>query len=230
MTQTTSPGGDAHARLGRGPLSRERILQAALELIDREGLESLSMRRLGAELGVGAMALYNYVPSKEALLEGVAETLMEEIDLASAEDDDWTRALAGLATSFRDVMLSHPNALTLIETKPAITPEAFRPIELSLSILRKAGFDPEQALQAHWALVGYVTGHISFQCNNPLHTHDDRHAEEIALRKANLPFEQFPRLYECMPYLARADFDAAFRRGLRALIEGLRMQLAENSP
>jgi len=208
----------------RPSLSRDRILGGAVAVIDREGLDALSMRRLGSELGVGAMALYNYFPNKDALLEGVTEALLAEIDLSAGDHDDWAEAISGLARSFREVLLAHPNAFPLIESKPAVTPDAFRPIELSFAVLARAGFDPQTALQAHWAIVGYVIGHVSFQVNNPLHQPGHRQ-EEIAIRRANLPFEQFPRVFEVLPYMAHQSFDDAFDFGLKALIQGLKDEL-----
>lgn len=212
----------------RPALTRERILASALELIDRDGLESLSMRRLGAELGVEAMSLYNHIPSKEALLDGVLELILGEVELPGANPSDWGAALAGAFGSFRKVLLEHPNALSLVTNKPEVTPAIFKPIEMSLSILRGAGFGPEMALQAHWAIVGFTLGHVGFQVGSPYH--DEEHMqEEIEMRRAALPAEEFPTLFEVMPYAMNCDFDAAYEFGLASLIEGLRAELARST-
>lgn len=217
---TKRPEGDQ-----REPLSRTRILACALAMIDRYGLEGLSMRRLAAELDVSAMSLYNHVPNKDALLEGVTEALLGEIDLSAVAREEWDEALRAGFRSFRTALLSHPNALPLIQTKPIVTPEAFRPVELSLATLRRAGFESNTALEAHWVLVGFTIGHVSFQLTNPLN--DPLTSEsEMFLRRQQLPAEEFPNLFECLPHAIGCDFDAAYAFGLDTIIEGLRVRLA----
>jgi AcrR family transcriptional regulator len=209
----------------REPLTRERILACALQLIDRDGLEELSMRRLAAELDVSAMSLYNHVPNKEAVLEGVTEVLLREIELTEMEGLDLETGLKAGLRSFRRVLLDHPNALTLIETRPIVTPDALKPIELSLATLRRAGFSPDDAVRAHWMLVGYTIGHVGFQVNSPI-ADPSRVQDEIAMRRQTLPVEQFPNLFECLRMAIEGDFDAAFEFGLDAIFAGLKAKLA----
>jgi AcrR family transcriptional regulator len=212
---------DSQARRAR--LTRERILAKALEIVDRDGLEALSMRHLAAELDATAMSLYNHVPSKEAVLEGITEVLLGEIDLSAVEGDDWAESLKAGHRSFREVLLRHPSALPLVSTKPIAGPDAFRPVEVSLDLLRRAGFDPENALRAHWALVGYTLGHVGFQCTNPLAS--EQAMEDLIERKTALPPEQFPRILETLPHAIDCDYDGAFEFGLDTIIEGLKSRL-----
>jgi AcrR family transcriptional regulator len=213
------------AEAGREPLTRARILKRALELLDQDGLEALSMRRLAGDLGVSPMALYNHVPNKEALHEGITELVLGEIDISSvASGDHWTDGIKAAVSSFRDVLLRHPNAIQLIQTKPITTPEGFRPIEASLAAIRRAGFDPETAVHVHWAIVGFAMGHVSSQVSNPLQ--DPEILEQsIEVRRQIFTPEEFPALSESMPYALECDFDAAFDLGLDALLQGLDARL-----
>jgi TetR/AcrR family tetracycline transcriptional repressor len=209
----------------RAPLTRQRLLDRALAVIDRDGLENLSMRRLAAELDVSAMSLYNHVPSKEVLLQGVTETLLREIDLSAAEAEDWTEAIKEGFRSFRRVLLAHPHALPLIQTRPALSPEAFRPVEVSLATLRRAGFDEEGALKAHWLLVGYTLGHVAFMLSNPLSRPSESPptagVEALAGSEEIAP-EEFRNLFECLPFAVDCDLDEVYEFGLETIIEGLR--------
>lgn len=209
----------------REPLTRERILSGALALIDREGLAALSMRKLGAELGVEAMSLYNHVPNKDALLEGVAEKMLGEIELPPIEGRDWQSATRTACRSFREVLLAHPNAIPLIAGKPDLSPEGFQPIELSLGMLKQAGFEPAEMYMAHWLIVGYTVGHVTFQIASPLGDPDSA-AAEVARRRELLSPDEFPHLLEVLPYAAECDWDKAFLFGLDTILEGLEKRLS----
>ena len=213
----------------RSPLSRRGLLDIALTIIDRDGLESLSMRRLAAEFDVSAMSLYHHVPNKEALLEGVTETLLAEIDLSAADSDDWTEAIKEGFRSFRRVLLAHPNALPLIQTKRAPSPEAFRPIEVSLATLRRAGFDEEGALKAHWLLVGYTLGHVGFMLSNPMLRSEDGPPTDLPA-DAGIATEEFHHLFECLPFAVACDPDEVYEFGLETIVEGLRRRVGEGLP
>lgn len=217
MTETTT------SRL-RTPLTRERILRGALAIVDRDGLEALSMRKLGAELGVEAMSLYNHVSSKDELLEGVTGILLQDIELPDPSVGDWTDSMKTGLLSFRSLLLEHPRFIPIIQSKPDVTPEAFAPIEFSLDLLRRAGFEPEDALKAHWALIGYTLGHVSFQTSSAFSDKESAQSH-IALRHEALPEKEFPRLFEVLPYLAECDFDAGFEFGLDTLLAGLKQKL-----
>jgi AcrR family transcriptional regulator len=222
-TVTAPEGGDGGAP-PRERLSRRRILECALAMIDRDGLEALTMRRLAAELDVSAMSLYNHVPNKEALLGGVTELLMGEIDLSSVEAEaNWVDALKAGFRSFRQSLLAHPNAVSLIESKPMVTPASLRPTEVSLSVLRRAGFDAEGAMKAHWLLVGFTIGHVNFQCAGPCDDPAMAEAGWLELRRA-LPVSEFPHLLEALPY-ATHDLEHGFEFGIEVIIAGLQETL-----
>jgi AcrR family transcriptional regulator len=147
------------------PLSRERILAAAVKLADREGLDSLSMRRLGHELGVQAMSLYNHVPNKEAILDGLVEGVFAEIDLPEPAPD-WETELRRCALSAHDALRRHPWACPLAML-PAVGPASLaarlRYVESLLRTLRTAGLTPRDASYAYHALDSHTFGFTMWQ-------------------------------------------------------------------
>lgn len=146
--------------MAKRPLTRRRILRAALKLIDRDGLDALSMRRLGAALGVEAMALYRHFASKEDLLEGVAEILLEELELPPAGTAGWEEAWTALAHSYRRLAHGHPGAFRVLALSPLSTAARFERARAPVAILREAGFDEHQAEQAFGTLLSYADGYL----------------------------------------------------------------------
>src|SRR5918998_3091281 len=142
----------------RQPLSRRRILEAAVRFVDREGLEALSMRKLGSELGVEAMSLYNHVPNKGALLDGMVEVLLGELEVPP-EGKGWEDRIRDAYRRFRRLAHDHPDIFSLLITRP---PEAMYGVWLAeefLRTLREAGFEPRMALHAFRALNSYTVGY-----------------------------------------------------------------------
>ena len=144
----------------RPPLDRRRILEAALRLIDEHGLGELSMRRLGAELGVQAMSLYRYVPSKQAVIEGVRQLIFDELARlrpARAATGHWEEDLFVMARAFRDACRRHPHALSLFATDvDRAYAAAARFYEPALAALVAAGFAPDDAVDAVRTVTRYV--------------------------------------------------------------------------
>src|SRR5262245_26008166 len=120
-------------------LSRERILKAALAIVDREGLDAISMRRVGDALGVEAMSLYNHVANKAAILDGIFESILEELPVAPRASS-WRAILRERARSLRAVLGRHPNALPIVATRVAVTRVSLAYLETILALLRVAGF------------------------------------------------------------------------------------------
>jgi AcrR family transcriptional regulator len=182
--------------MAKRPLTRRRILRTALKLIDRDGLDALSMRRLGAALGVEAMALYRHFASKEGLLEGVAEILLEELELPSAGTASWEEAWTALAHSYRRLAHSHPGAFRVLALSPLSTAARFERARAPVAILRDAGFDALQAERAFGTLLSYADGYL---------------LRELADRDDVLRPE---------------EAEAAFDFGIRAILAGLERELA----
>jgi AcrR family transcriptional regulator len=132
----------------RRPLSKERVLETAVALAQREGLVTLTMRRLAAELGAGAMTLYHYVPNKEALLDEMVDLVFGEIELPTT-DVDWRTALRRRARSTREALNRHRWAVGLMESRTTPGPHSLRLHDAVLGVLREAGFSVELAIQAY---------------------------------------------------------------------------------
>jgi TetR/AcrR family tetracycline transcriptional repressor len=199
------------------PLTRERIVTAAIGVVDREGLSALSMRRLGAELGVDPMAVYYHVPNKDALLDAIVEAVMGTIDLTV--DDSSSPAeerIVGAARAYRDAMLAHANALPIVLTRGPRTRNSMRPVELLIGILRDAGLPPSRAMAGMNAIAATVRGTIGMVADNA----SELSPQELEALAAEYPADEFPNLREAAS--CPADFlNEDFEFGIRALARGL---------
>jgi len=203
----------------REPLSRRRVLEAGVRYVDREGLEALSMRKLGAELGVEAMSLYNHVPNKSALLDGMVEVLLGGLSIPP-KDENWEERIRGAYRALRLVAREHPNVFPLLMERPPDTMDGVWLVEEFLETLRGAGFEAETALHAFRALSSYVTGYAMSEIRG--------FAMEPAGTRPGaleLPPEKFPRLSELRSVLGKVDRDAEFEFGLDLIFAGLRVKL-----
>ncbi len=154
----------------RVPLSRERIVNAAVEFIDEHGLPGLTMRRLGERLGVEAMSMYRYVPGREELLDAVVELIVAEMrkdeDVIDAPRDGWQDFLQRLAHGVRRVALAHPRAFPLVASRPLEAPWLRPPlrsldwVEKFLNGLLEEGFDDDSAVGAYRAFSSFLLGHL----------------------------------------------------------------------
>ncbi|MDH4145025.1 MAG: TetR/AcrR family transcriptional regulator C-terminal domain-containing protein [Acidimicrobiia bacterium] len=145
---------------GRSPLSRERVLAAALGYIDLHGAEALSMRKLGAELGVEAMSLYNHVANKDDLLGGVASLLLELVEVPDPPLPDWRAQARLIADNVRAVGLAHPHAFPLLASRQLSSLDSWAPILAAFDLCRSAGLDDRAAAQAVSALSSYIVGAV----------------------------------------------------------------------
>lgn len=203
----------------RKALSRERILRTALSIVDREGLEAISMRRVGEELGVEAMSLYNHVANKAAILDGIFETVLAELPPAR-RSASWQAALRDRARALRAVLRAHPNTLSIFATRPAVTPAAIAHVEMVLEVLRSAGFSVEDSLSALQVLSAFVVGHT-------VASYAPRPADEASWPAYDrLSEEQFPRVREAARQLAAHDLEKEFELGLEMMLSGLELRLA----
>lgn len=207
----------------RRPLSREVVLEVALQLVDQQGLEALSMRRLGKELGVEAMSLYNHVPSKAALLDGLIERVVLEIELPDPTKD-WIDQAREMASSYRAMANAHPHVVALIASRPFNTVAALEPLERALGVFRSAGFDEPTALRAFRTLVSFATGYTLAETEGFFGEHTPADTEDV-LRPEDLDPARFPNLIELLPTIANCDHDEEFEFALDVIIEGLRSKL-----
>jgi AcrR family transcriptional regulator len=195
--------------------------------MDREGIDAVTMRRLGRELGVEAMSLYNHVRGKEGVMTGILEVLLAEFDVPEDEGGDWVERIRHLAREFRRLLQAHPNLIRLIAEQAGrpISVEALRPAEATLSSLRRAGLSPEATTHAYRALAGYVMGSVLLELGG-----FSSDAARVSLwahpsAMAGLPLDRTPTFVEMLPHLLQCDADAEFEFGLEVLLAGLRARL-----
>ena len=214
-TQTTSPPEP------RVPLTRERVLQAALALADAGGIESLSMRKLGQELGVEAMSLYNHVANKDDLLGGIVDLVVGEIAVA-ADDKEWKAALRETAISSHEAFLRHRWACSLV-MRAGAGPARMRWMECVLRTLRRAGFSAELTHHAYHALDSHITGFTLWQVSMPFSSRE----EMVDLAEgflSEIPADEYPYVIEhAEQHIAPASPDGKteFEFGLELILDGL---------
>ncbi|WP_345216557.1 TetR/AcrR family transcriptional regulator C-terminal domain-containing protein [Georgenia halophila] len=217
-------------------MSRERVLQAALALVDAEGVDALSMRRLARELGCNAMALYRYAPSRDALLDGVVESVMAE--LASTRDGaDWEDQLRRTAHDFRNLALAHPRVVPLLATRPLSTPlglrplGTLRPLEMLVALLVDAGFSPSDALHVYRAYFGFLYGHVLTELQEVAAVANPEESNDLLrLGLHRLPPREFPHVRRLASELADYDGATELDQGLDILLTGLLNQLRPGAP
>ncbi|MCB1338004.1 MAG: TetR/AcrR family transcriptional regulator C-terminal domain-containing protein [Maritimibacter sp.] len=215
----------ADARPGAGapaPLSKERVLRQALTLADTEGIDALSMRRLGRALDAGAMSLYHHVRDKDELLDGMVDLVFAEIHLPES-GGDWQAAMRARALSARDVLARHPWAIALMETRTAPGPANLRHREAVTATLRGAGFSVRMATHANWLLDSYIYGYALQLATLPFADADELKdmTEEVFLPQ--LPPEEYPYLNESATELMQSGYDPAdeFAYGLDLILDAL---------
>lgn len=231
MAPAKTPQADATQPKAR--LSRELVLTTALALLDAGGLESLTMRKLGQELGRDPMSLYRYAQNRSALLDGVLEMVLDQLDVTDS-GSDWKAQLRDIAHSLRLLALEHPNVVPLLVTRPLSTPlglrplGTLRPLEQILGLLIEAGFAPADALHVYRAYYGYLYGHLLNELQEYV---VDVEENEALLRLAlhRLPAKEFPRLRAMAADLADYDGIAELDQGLAILLTGLEVQLSAHA-
>jgi AcrR family transcriptional regulator len=208
-----------------GQLNRSMILQTALRIVDRDGVDGLSMRRLSEAVGRDPVMLYRHVPNKAAVLDGVAELVLAQLSVDST-DPDWAAQLRTVARDFRQLALTHPNVVPLLVTRPLATPLGqrppgmLRPLEDVLALLTSAGFTGEDALHIYRVLFGYLYGHILNELQEVIERPEETdHVLRLGLHR--LTITEFPQLRALAPALASYDGAAELDRFLDLLLPGI---------
>jgi AcrR family transcriptional regulator len=210
---------------GSDKITREVVLAAALEIIDRDGAEALSMRRLAAALDRDPMIIYRHAPNKAALLDGVTETVLAQLKVDPA-DPDWAAQLRTVARNYRQLALAHPHVVPLLVTRPLATPLALRPLgtlrplEDILTLLTRAGFTGSDALHIYRALFGFLHGHVLDELQELIEKPEETD-DLLRLGLHRLPIGDFPLLRSLAPVLASYNGAAELERGLDILLTGL---------
>jgi len=206
----------------RLPLSRDRILHAALELADESGIESLTMRKLGRALGFEAMSLYNHVANKDDVLDGILDLVLAESE-PPAPEGDWDAAIRESAVSVHDALRRHPWACTLLMSPEHARPARVRYMDLLLGRLRKAGFSAETTYHAYHVLDGHIFGFSLWETG---HTYTPEQTADFAATFARtITADEYPYLHEhAQQHFAEGPHREvrAFEFGLDLILDGLR--------
>ena len=206
----------------RTPLTRDLVLETALRLADQGGLESLSMRKLGQELGVEAMALYYHFANKDEIVDGIVDLVFAEVELPAASPD-WRTAMRRRAISLRDALLRHRWAIGLMEARRSPGPANLRHHDAVIGSLRAGGFDIAMAAHAYSLLDSYIYGFALTKMNLPFDT-----AEEVGDVAQTMlepfPAGEYPYLMEILTeHVMKPGYDYGdeFEYGLDVVLDGL---------
>ncbi|MGC9665815.1 TetR/AcrR family transcriptional regulator [Planosporangium sp. 12N6] len=200
-------------------LTERTIAEAALAVLDAEGIDALTMRRLAAELSTSPMALYNHFPDKEAVLEAVTQLILAEIDAPPA-GVSWQDTARRIMRSARAAGLHHPHAAPLIARFPPRTPDALAFVEAGFRSFRAAGFDARATAQAYRTLVAYSLGTTQIELGKYFTVHPAAHTQPESLDQLSTG-RLLPAVTEVGPELARQDPDNEFEAGLEVVLAGL---------
>jgi AcrR family transcriptional regulator len=189
-------------------------------LLDREGIEAFSVRGLAENLGVTPMAIYNHVDSKQDLLTAIAETVVEQVEYPSIQGD-WRKVIRVCFQALRRACLAHPGAVPLVESAQKLPASIFRPMEITLTVLRKAGLRPEDALRAYFLLTTFTLGQLSYQIRGWSQGVDPG----AAVRNNRISRVDFPEVFQAISRAEQWNFDKSFEFGLSVIIAGLSLKV-----
>ena len=199
-------------------LTRELIVHAAVELVEREGARALSMRAVGAELGVSAMAMYRHVPSKDALIEGIAEYVMTGLDVPEDPATDWKEGARALMRAFRAIAQEYPRSLALILASRIAIPVGLRAIERALTLCAEAGLDGPTSVHVTRAMMAYGLGS---QLREATQNRRQGSQEDPATTVRTLSAGRFPHVASLPAELVEHPPDADFEFGLELFLSAI---------
>jgi AcrR family transcriptional regulator len=215
---------------GRPGLDRRRVLDAAVEFIDEHGLSALTMRRLGAHLGVEAMALYRYVPGRESLIDGVVETVLDGLyadpEVHITPVHGWQDYLHRLAHGVRRIALAHPAVFPTVSTRPPAAPwvrpplRSLRWVESFLGALTGNGFSDEAAVAAYRAYTSFLLGHLLLEVAQrgvPISPEDEPEGSP----EVTVDLDDYPNVQRLEPLLSQDESAAEFDEALESLLDRL---------
>jgi AcrR family transcriptional regulator len=222
-------GGPAESNNHGGPrqrLTREKVLRAALEFVDANGLVALSMHKLGAELGVQGMSLYSHVENKDALLDGIVEAMTWEAQMPPADGTDWRAALRHLAGEIRALILRHPAAAPLLVSRRIMPTRRLEQVDAYIRLLMRAGFTEDRAMDVLRTVVMYAHGYALVEaCFTACAGCGPWPGDELSqMRRVT---EMVPRdapdhlLRLAMLFCGQCDMDEQFELGVDLMIRGL---------
>jgi len=205
-------------------VTRERIVEAALRVMDTEGLDAVSMRRVAREVGVEAMSLYHHVRDKDDLLRAICDRAMDSFEFPQAAGE-WSEQIRAGARAWRRLLQAHPDLMRLFAMTHGPDPrsaEALEPTEFAMRVIRAAGLSDRDTLQAFHAFGGYIQGFVMME-GGPIKGTPD-HGE--AFDADAIPADAYPVLAAVSRYFAECDADEQFEFGLDLMIRGLEARVA----
>lgn len=203
----------------RAGLTADAVLEAGRDLVEREGVEALTMRRLASRLGVAPNSLYSHFPDKSALLDAILDSLLAEVESNDAAMLDWQDGLVSLMTESRRMLLAHADLLPHLFSRPMRGPQATRLGEETLGLLARGGIDGPPAVDALRALLTFTFGSVALDAPRRLEPDPDARQRASAAAFASDPSS--PRMAALAEPLSRPPADGAFESGLRWLIDGI---------
>jgi len=228
---------------GRQPLSRDLILDTAISYMDAQGIQHLTMRRLGQQLGVEAMSLYRYVNGREDLLEGVVDRLVDQIRVEPGTrmepEDGWQAFLQWMAHSVRRLALQHPAVFPLVATRHPAAPwlrpplRSPRVVEEFLTSLTARGFTEKQAVRAYRTFSSFLLGHLLLEVatlgaeTGPVEEPLDEGGAALPGGVQELDLAAFPTVERLRPLLSEDHTDDEFEQALEALLDRIDLELSQ---
>lgn len=210
--------------MSRSPrLTPDRIVSAAIELVDDEGLDALSMRKLARRLGVEAMSLYHHVASKGALLDLMVEQVYGEIQLDLVADR-WQDQVSNAMRSLRSALIAHPNLLPVVATRPVMSNKTMAMVELGLAILVNAGFTLDRSRQVMNVSVSFVIGHTLTEVGGSPMMFDGYDSKAVTEFRTSISDEELPLVASSIGRTPE-DRAAEFGLGVQCLVEGISAEL-----
>jgi AcrR family transcriptional regulator len=212
----------AAKRVPRNTLSRARVIDGALALVDTDGLDAVTMPRLAKHLGVGTMSLYRHVDDKNDLINAVAERVLGDVQVPDGNDDDWEGRVVGYLRALRGAALAHPAIARILAERGLTVGPVFEQLEQAHSILRRAGFSDEGAVRAFYTLFTYVFGFVIWELprvhEQPARSYVDSWNTAID----QLDINAFPTMHALREELTTAASTEQFEYGLDCLVRSLR--------
>lgn len=204
-------------------MSRARILATALDLVDQDGLEALTMRRLADQLRVDPMSIYNHIDGKDALLDGLADALWDQVE-PPRRDSNWKEGFRSLAASLRSLAHAHPHAYALLFSRGVLPEPALCAFDASLAALERAGLDRQAAAEMLRTLLSYAVGYGMLELP-AASVSGSTELERLVSIARSVPRDAPANLVEVARLMADCDMDFQFDLGLDLIITGLEVRL-----
>ncbi|MEX0990971.1 MAG: TetR/AcrR family transcriptional regulator C-terminal domain-containing protein [Actinomycetota bacterium] len=209
----------------REPLTRDRVAETAVQVMDAEGYGAVTMRRIGRELGVEAMSLYNHVADKDDLVTAMIDAVFGDFALPPGDVGDWEQQIRLLARSYRAALLAHPDVIQLLaeNTQPSTRMESLLPLDTALATLRSIGLSDQEVVTAYRMFGGFIIGYVMMETRGIMSLGDDIDVDAVT---AVIP-DELPNLKQLVPEICAPGTEADFDFGIEVMIRGLRGRVPE---